>query len=284
MRFLFLFFIGIFCACDQQTSAKKEVLPSKEKKIFTAYSSGQNEYVNFNAPLAINKIADIENEYFNAIEDGFSKYYGTVWREQAETISNSEGVLQFQDYLHNLDATIGQPDSLHCTLYAYEGLKAGLQEDQLIRLQQLHEEQWKSREIAGWSIGYLLVKYFDWEAYLFIDSSSVEFDHCIRSFKRDKTYPVWRQPNIPLKEVFILEQQDTLINDLLSQHEFGWGFSEQGIHTWITRYQDLKECNWLGAPSKKYQDSALDKPLFITTPFSQYFDYASHVIVFPKKK
>ena len=49
------------------------------------------------------------------------------------------------------------PDSLHCTLYAYEGFKAGLTTAQLSELEQIHRTIWKSREIAGWSIGYEIV-------------------------------------------------------------------------------------------------------------------------------
>ena len=36
--------------------------------------------------ICFNRIATIENEHFNAIQDGVSRYYGTVWRENAENI------------------------------------------------------------------------------------------------------------------------------------------------------------------------------------------------------
>jgi len=42
--------------------------------------------------------------------------------------------------------------------------------------------------------------------------------------------------------------------------------------------------NWLGAPAIKYQDSAYEKPLFLATNFNDYFDYNSHIIIFPKRK
>ena len=52
--------------------------------------------------------------------------------------------------------------------------------------------------------------------------------------------------------MYILDKDDEKINELLSQNEFGWGFSNQGIHNWITRFTTLKECMWDGAPCKKY--------------------------------
>ena len=279
--FLFLLIIAIFSCTSEsnKTNEESSIVPIKNH---TAYSKSENEYLNFNSVNAINKIAEIENEHFKNIEKSISKYYGTVWRERAEQTMIDDSTSQYSEYLTKLKNT--KPDSLHCTLYAYEGLKAGLSLEQLDSLEKIHRNIWKSREIAGWSIGFILVKYFDWKAYLFLNTNSSEYQHCLKSFKRDKSYPVWKQPNIPLEEVFIIGKEDSLINDLLVQHEFTWGFSEQGIHTWITRFDQLKECNWSGAPSKEYQISEYEKPLFITTPFENYFDYNSHVIVVPKKK
>ncbi len=278
MKNLLFLLICLLSSCSEPVRKNQSAgaIDVKEKK-FTAYSTVQNEYSNFDSNKAINKIATIENEYYQNFEEGTSRYYGTVWREQAAPA-------QYQEYLNSLNPQIAKPDSLHCTLYAYEGLKSGLTTDQLSTLKQLHKERWKSREIAGWSIGYLLVKHFDWSAYLIINKNSEEYKQCATAFKKDQSYPVWRQPDIPLKQMYILGEQDSLINAILAKNEFGWGFSEQGIHTWITRYNKLKECNWLGAPSMKYQASSQEKPLFITTNFDQYFDYHSHVVIFPKKK
>lgn len=279
MRLILFLSICLIFACSHEP--RKEKTPSiVEEKIFTKYSNQSNEYTNFNSVNAINKIADIENEYFKDIKNSVSKYYGTVWREQAETKIVANNFSQYQAYLNTLNE---KPDSLHCTLYAYEGLKAGLTKEQLEELESKHQAIWKSREIAGWSIGYLLVKDYDWQAYLILNKQSSEYNHCLKSYQKDKTYPVWKQPNIPLEAVYVIGEQDSLISNLLNQHEFGWGFSEQGIHTWITRYNELKECNWLGSPSLQYQDSEFDKPLFISTNFKNYFDYNSHVVIFPRK-
>jgi hypothetical protein len=279
---LSILIITLLFSCKNESDKDIEITSNLEEVIYTRYSTAQNEYSNFNSVNAINKIAEIENEYFESVEKGISRYYGTVWREQAERIMINDSISQYQDYLNQLKT--GKADSLHCTLYAYEGLKAGLTKTQLIQLEKLHKEIWKSREIAGWSIGFLLVKYFDWKAYLLLHPDSNEYENCIKSFERNKSYAVWKQPNIPLEEIFIVGEEDTLINNLLMKHEFGWGFSEQGIHTWITRHNKLKECNWLGTPSKKYATSKYEKPLFLTTGFKNYFDYNSHVIVVPRKK
>lgn len=269
-------------ACNSE-SIESEVDRPLEREDHTKYSDSKDAYLNFNSSAAINKIADIENEYFDSWEDSVSRYYGTVWRQKAEGLSLNGSTSQYENYLAELSRNSIKPDSLHCTLYAYEGLKAGLTNDQLVKLEDEHREIWKAREIAGWSIGYLLVKHFDWQAFLIIDRNSNEYDHCLKSFEVNRTYPVWQQPNIPLKQVFITGKDDSLITDLLSQYEFGWGFSDQGYHTWITRYDELKECNWLGAPSAKYQASEYEKPLFLATKFIDFSDYGSHVIVLPRR-
>lgn len=279
--FLGLILMLLFACNPEPVESEVESRPVREDH--TRYSDSKDAYLNFNSSSAINKIADIENEYFSQREDGVSKYYGTVWRQSAEGITLSSGISQYEDYLAEIGHDSIKPDSLHCTLYAYEGLKAGLTKEQLAKLEKEHRKIWKTREIAGWSIGFLLVKHFDWKAYLIIDPDSNEYDHCLKSFKKDQTYPVWRQPNIPLEQVFITGKDDSLVTDLLSQYEFGWGFSEQGIHTWITRYDELKECNWSGAPSTKYQVSKYENPLFLATDFVDYRDYGSHVILLPRR-
>ncbi len=113
-------------------------------------------------------------------------------------------------------------DSLHCTIYAVKALEAGL-ENKFARLEHLHDKQWGQREHAGWSIGYLLVTQMNWKAYLIIDRESEEFAQCLQSFKRAKTYPVWKQPDIPLTDLFIRGEQDQQIQKLLHRNEFGWG-------------------------------------------------------------
>ena len=84
-----------------------------------------------------------------------------------------------------------------------------------------------------------------------------------------------------MEALYIRGENDSLITKLLAENEFGWGFSHQDIHTWITRFNELKECDWTGAPGKKYEVSG--SPLFRSTPFLNFHDYASHVVIFPPK-
>jgi len=251
-------------------------------KLYTKPSLLENTCIGFHAPKAINKLADIENEYFNSYKDSYSKYYGTVWKETAEyNLWGSESDTSINMFTHYLEQLKDEkPDSMHCTIYAIEALKAGFGSD-FLRLDHEHKKIWKQREYAGWSIAYLLTRDFGWTAYLFLDKDSKEYDRCIKNFKEDGKYHVWKQPNIPIKEVFDMEEDQQNINELLENHEFGWGFSEQGWHTWVTRFNVLKECYWAGSPSAKYGEN---KPLFLKTNFIDYHDYSSHIIVVPPKK
>ena len=171
---------------------------------------------------------------------------------------------------------------MHCTIYAIASLKAGLGKD-FTKLEKEHKQIWKDREYAGWSVAYILTKHFNWNAYLIISKKSSEYKQCIKNYKKDKKYHVWKQPNIPIKKMFDFDNEKQKIDSLLSLNEYGWGFSEQGWHTWITRFNALKECNWAGAPSKKYNVNG-EKPLFLATKFTNFYDYNSHVVVFPPKQ
>ncbi len=235
-------------------------------------------YQDFSASDAINSIAAIENEYFNDINLGrVSKYYGTIWRQRAEASGLYTG------YITDLEKRGLDTDSMHCTLYAFDGLSEGFSIDDLSLLMEQHRKIWKDREIAGWSLGYLLVKYWDWKAYLVLDESSHEYEHCLKAFEKSKEYPVWKQPNIPLTHLYIRGKDDEAISELLKEHPFAWGFSDQGYHTWITRFSQLKECNWAGSPANPSFGYGNNTILFIETPFLEYNDYQSHVIVVPPK-
>lgn len=220
-RYLYVFILLLYISCNSNKE-KANILAnnnnnnnnSVSKKDSIPYSHSENEYINFNSVKAINKIAAIENEYFNNFKDSISRYYGTVWRQQAEN-TWAKNSTQYQEYLNLIPKSIKKPDSMHCTIYAYKGLKAGLDSLQLKKLEQLYKSIWKSREVAGWSIGYLLVKHFNWQAHLIINPQSNEYNQCLKSFKKDKTYPVWKQPNIPLENLYIQGKQDSLINKLL---------------------------------------------------------------------
>ena len=243
--------------------------PLPDTTVYTTYSTTQKSYKCFTPAKAINRISEMENEYFRQYENGISRYYGTIWRETA-------GDSFYQSYLAKLGTNA---DSMHCTIYAVKALEAGMDTAFQV-LEKAHRNVYKNHEHAGWSIGYLLVKEFGWKAYLIIDRDSEEFEHCRKAFLQQKSYPVWRQPDIPLEAMYVRHEQDSLIQNLLKSNEFGWGFSRQGIHTWITRYDILKECNWSGSPCKDFELSSL--PLFLKTPFLAYDDYASHIVVFPQ--
>ena len=278
--FISLVWILLIACKDSPQKLAEEPVPSQADTItYTTYSHLPNHYQNFHSPNAINHIADIENTYFRNYESGLSRWYGTVWREYAE--ANTGSLDKTSLYYQFVDEIGHKGDSMHCTIYAVEALKAGMGID-FEKLQQSHRRVWKKREHAGWSIGYLLVKEWGWKAYLILDRYSEEFEHCLKAYRRKRAYPVWRQPDIPLEKVFIRGEDNQAIQQLLNHHEFGWGFSHQGIHTWITRFDKLKECNWLGAPGKKYE--TWPKLLFITTPFLQYYDYDSHIVIFPPRK
>ncbi len=251
--------------------------------IYTRPSKLPNQYKAFNSPKAINKIAEIENEYFNNYPTSYSKYYGTVWKNGAiKEFNTGDSLSVFDKYLQEMAIKKQTPDSLHCTMYAIEALKAGL-DIKFDTLDKYHQKIWKKREYAGWSVGYILTTYFNWKAYLILHKSSSEYKACMKNFKQDKKYHVWKQPNIPIQQVFDFEEDKLPIDSLLKLHEFGWGFSEQGWHTWITRFDTLKECNWAGAPSAKYVTEET-KPLFIDTKLTEFTDYNSHIVVFPPKK
>ncbi len=282
---LFYIIILLLSSCNVDTKKlPKEKISHKPKDIIhTSYSKHANTYIGFNSPKAINRIADIENEYFNSVENSYSKYYGTFWYETAiyETFVG-DTISIFEKYLQELSKLGKKPDSMHCTIYAVEALKAGL-DSNFHKLQKIHKQIWGKREYAGWSIGYILVTKFDWSAYLLINDYYVNYQSCLRNYKNYKKYNVWKQPDIPLAGLYDMRNDREKIDSLLKQHEFGWGFSDQGWHTWITRYDILKECRWEGVPSLKLSGGYSD-PLFKSTVFLEFSDYGSHVVIFPPKK
>lgn len=286
---LFIFYSSVFvlllsCAPKQsqqdhsRVAAAVEITTKEEPwKIYTETSPTENRYQNFNSNKAVNKIAEIENQHFNAIRKGASQYYGTVWKKNSKLIMEADSTSAFENYLSLFNSRIEEPDSMHCTIYATHALKAGLG-DEFDVLDQHHKRIWKDREYAGWSVGHILCKEFGWKAYLMVSQKSKEYQSCIDNFKKDKHYHVWRQPNIPIERLYDFDDEKAAIDSLLSKHEFGWGFSDQGWHTWITRFGDLKECNWAGSP---YGTSLNEKPLFLKTKFTEFYDYDSHIVVFP---
>lgn len=274
-------------SCNLSHDKEKNSIVSKTQQpkdtfvIYTKPSKLENTYKAFNSPNAINKLAAIENEYFNNYKKSESKYYGTAWYKNAIN-TNRDSTNIFENYKQNMLAKNIKIDSMHCTIYAIEALQAGFGSD-FSKVKEHHKRIWKNREYAGWSIAYILTKQYNWKAYLMLSKNSEEYNACNRNFKKDRKYHVYKQPNIPIEKIFDFDTDKKQIDSLLNQHEFGWGFSEQGWHTWVTRFNQLKECNWAGSPSSKY-DNAGNKALFIKTKFTEFYDYNSHIIVFPPRK
>ncbi|MFK7968735.1 MAG: hypothetical protein AB8F95_00115 [Bacteroidia bacterium] len=233
----------------------------------------------FDAIKAVNRAADIENIWYNEQQKGVSRYAGTEWLKMARISPYNDEHTFFDQYQNCLEDSVGICP-MHCTHYAMEALKAGMSNEDFARLDSLHERIWKKREYAGWSVAYILVKYFDWKAVAMLYPDSEEFTTVSNSFKNKQTYPVWRQPDIPLEELFILPKQQQEIDSLLQLQTFGWGFSYQGWHTWFTRYNELLECNWWGSPAQQFNETNTS-PLFLRRKFIDFHDYDSHVICFP---
>ncbi len=275
---------SLYYSCKPET---KVITPDRAKvidsiKIYTHPSEFVNEYLNFNSPDAINTIAEIENEYFNHYYNlESSKYYGTEWYNLVGlSRSSPDSMTVFEQYA--LEKKGVKLDSMHCTIFAVKALEAGFGKE-FETIKQHHDRIWPGREYAGWSLGYILTKFYNWQAYLFISKQSEEYERCLSNYNKDQSYHVWKQPNIPIEKIFDVDEDKEEIRRLLKTHEFGWGFSDQGWHIWITRFEDLKECNWLGAPAMMYNITN-SKPLFLKTKFVDYYDYDSHIIIFPPKK
>ncbi|SFW36885.1 hypothetical protein [Cellulophaga fucicola] len=286
MRRVIYFLLIIISTCYSCRQKNNKIITKNNEiidsvKTYTQPSKLTNEYVNFNSPNAINRIAEIENEYFNDYRLNSSKYYGTKWYDYVGlSMELSDSITIFDRY--SIEKNNMKLDSMHCTIFAVKGLESGFGKEFEI-IKKHHIDIWSDREYAGWSLAYILTKHYNWKAYLFISKYSDEYDICVRNYKKDKKYHVWKQPNIPIEKIFDFDDDKDKINSLLKLNEFGWGFSNQGWHTWITRFDYLKECNWLGAPAKKY-DTEGNQPLFLKTKFIDYYDYDSHIIVFPPKK
>ena len=242
------------------------------------------------------RIAAFEAAFFPNYDDGICPYYGRAWRDgfaKQETYRDS-GVSVWRHYRESLARSGITPERLDCTLYAKEVLKAGLSPRDYRRLWAEHHKIWGDDGFSGWSVGYLLTEKLGWRAYAVIHPEAPDFNYYVSHFESRREYPVWRQPNIPIEKYFISGRDDREIEALLSQHPFGWGFSEGGIHTWITSGVNLKECHYDKGPSPRYdmpESHALFQagnlrvnPLFKTTRFVKFTDYSVHLIVFPPER
>lgn len=237
----------------------------------------------FNSDAAINKSKEMVTEHWKNYNDGVSRYYGRVWLDNYAKHQFLGEKSFYDDYLQELSSRNMQKVRMDCTIYCAKVLKAGMGSEEYSNLVNYHDEIWDGKGFAGWSVGHLLVDKFGWKAYAFIEPGANYYHHYLSHFKDKKEYPVWNQPNIKIEKYYILGEDNGEIEELLSKHKFSWGFSEDGIHTWITNYTDLLECHWDGAPAAKYNKYKWYFDLFETTRFIEYKDYDVHIIVVPPR-
>ncbi|MDP8203136.1 MAG: hypothetical protein P9L95_01240 [Candidatus Tenebribacter mawsonii] len=235
----------------------------------------------FSSDVAIQKSNEMVDEHWKNYQNGVSRYYGWVWLKNYAEQQYIGNISFHDDYLQELKNRNMKQIRMDCTIYCAKVLKVGMGSQEYSKLVGFHDEIWAGKGFAGWSVGYLLVDRFGWKAYAFIEPGANYYHHYISHFKDKKEYPVWRQPNIKIEDYFILGQDDEQIEELLRKHKFSWGFSEDGIHTWITNYTDLLECHWDGSPAAKYNPNNWLPDLFETTRFIEFKDYDVHIIIVP---
>jgi hypothetical protein len=245
--------------------------------LFAQESSNSADFV---SKKAIERSNELVLEYSKGYHNNVSRLVGNVWLSSVK----KSNIAVYNDYIKELKKDSLKPKVMHCTIYAEACLKAGFSSSDFKKLKMYHKEIWDNKGFAGWSVAHLLTEKFGWKAYAFIRKGAKDYNHYLHFFKNKKEYPVWKQPNIKIEKFFILGKDDLEIKNLLSKFEFGWGFSKDGIHTWITNYTDLKECHWDGPPAKKYNPNNYLPFLYETTPFLEFYDYNIHLLVFPPKR
>ncbi len=248
--------------------------------LFTQETTPQTNPV-FNADTAMERSNEMVKEHWENYHKGVSRYYGRVWLDNYAKGYYIGDSTYHDDYIQELRKRDMQKVRMDCTIYCAKVLKAGMGSEEYSKLVNYHNAIWSGYGFAGWSVGHLLVDRFGWKAYAFIESGANYHHHYISHFKDKKEYPVWKQPNIKIEAYYSLGEDDAEIEKLLSQHKFSWGFSKDGIHTWITNYANLLECHWDGTPAAKYNVNNWFPDLFETTRFIEYKDYNVHIIVVP---
>ena len=238
--------------------------------------------VNFNSEAALNRSQQIVEEYFRDYSESVSRYVGRVWFDNISKGQSIGDISLYEDFLNELQSRNLEKIRMDCTIYCQKCLKAGMSSEDYSKLVNYHSELWPGKGFAGWSVGYLLVDRFGWKAYAFIERDADYYYHYLSHFENKKEYPVWNQPNTKIEEFYILGEDNEKIEQLLSEHKFSWGFSEDGIHTWITNYTDLRESHWDGPPAERYNPDNSFPLLFETTRFVEFEDYDVHLIIFPK--
>jgi hypothetical protein len=250
--------------------------------------------VSFDHRGARKKMIAFDRAYRADYARGVGRYYGRLWASSYARRQRSADGAQtiWQRYMGELRKRGVKPRRIDCTLYAQAVLEAGMPARSYRELWRGHRAIWKARGFAGWSVAHLLTTHHGWRAYAFIRRGAPHYHYYMHHFIKRQEYPVWKQPNIKIERHFTLGRDDRAVEALLKQHRFGWGFSDGGIHTWITSGRDLKECHYDSGPSKRYEIpqghslyrvglQGAREPLFKTTRFVAFRDYRVHLVVFP---
>jgi hypothetical protein len=238
----------------------------------------------FDFKRAEKRMREIERDYAKHYEKSASRYFGRRWARFAKT-QRKKGAEQtvWQRYLQALGKRKKRPQRIDCTLYAEQAMKAGLSARDFRRMWRLHRKTWGPRGLAGWRVGYLLVRYFGWTAYAVIRPDARYYYGYLEGFRRGY-YRVWRQPNSPIARYFIVGKHDRAIEALMRRTRFAWGFSDGGIHTWVISRGNIRENIWDAAPGKQFElpsGPLTPYPMYKSTALARYRDYGAHLLVVP---
>jgi len=238
-------------------------------------------YIDFDSEAAIEQSFKIIDEYWDDYNNQVSRYVGKVWFEEISKQQYLGNVSWHDDYIEEL---------VHCNLqnmviddmsYCILLLKTGMGQQDFANFVEYYYAFSSSDSFTVYDVGYLLVNRFGWKAYAFISPEAKDFSYYLNSFKYKKEYPIQNQPSIKIEKYYTLGEDDNEIEIFLSNYDFGFGFSENGIHNWITNYNDLLECHSNGSPSKKYHLEITLPNLFETTPLIEYDDHDVHILFIP---
>ncbi len=248
----------------------------------------------FDVAKARRKARAYEELYRKSYAQGVCPAYGRFWANhyaRRTRLAGSDRTV-WQRYVEELAAKRLRPERLDCTLYAHELLKAGMDAKSHATLLAEHRRIWKGRGFAGWSVAHILTEKLGWKAYAILHRSARYYHFYKKRFVAKRLYPVWKQPDIRIEAHYELGKDDRAIEALLRRGRFGWGFSDGGIHTWVTSDTTLKECHWESGPSRRYEIPEAHplaaglrrEPFFESTRLVEFTDYGAHLVVFPPER